>query len=106
MLYRAIFGIIPMILVAMFVSGAIPLGGLVPGPGTRSASEGGPARDLHEEAALGIERMAGVRPDQAITMEQEMRRAEAEAERSKAERRKRASRPDWAPSSGWGVAGR
>ena len=102
MLYRALFGIVPMLLVGLFVSGAIPISSLI--PGTVSGKAG--VDSVREAAASRIEDITGVRPDQAILMEEELRKSEAELERKQAERRQRADRPGWAPSrGGWGRAG-
>ncbi len=102
MLYRAIFGAIPLIIVALFVTGAIPLSSVLPGAGTYHAEKGtmGPVRNSREVAAEGLGRLYGVRPDQASLMQEEMRE---EMERLGEEHRKQAKGPGWAPkSSGWG----
>jgi hypothetical protein len=98
MLYRALFGIVPMLLIALFASGAIPISSLMPAAGQVSGKAG--VDSVREAAASRIEEVVGVRPDQAILMEEELRKAEEEMERKAAERRQRVDRPGWAPSGG------
>jgi hypothetical protein len=109
MLYRALIGIVPMILIALFVTGAIPLSSVVPSSEYRSSVVEG------EDKASGI-RSARQLPDRAVTpgqvhevfqgvdasLDAEIaRRAPEEKERKERLRRERLG--TWAPEGGgWG----
>jgi hypothetical protein len=109
MLYRALIGIVPMILVALFVTGAIPLSSVVPSGEYRS-----PVVQA-EERTSGI-RSAGQLPDAAVTpgqvhqvfegvdasLDAEIKRRAPE-EKKREERLRRERLGTWAPKGGgWG----
>jgi hypothetical protein len=111
MLYRAVAGFVPALLIALFATGAIPISSIFPGAGTaspRAAEAGkgedgrlGPVRNAREAAAEQIGQLYGVRPDQASLMQEEMREAEAQMERI--EERQKHRGEGWAPKTGgWG----
>jgi hypothetical protein len=110
MLYRAIFGIVPMILIALFATGAIPLSSVTPAQEYRSSV-------VAKEDASNAPADAGKRPartgrgetpsvGEAFRMHAELSRDIAEMERETREERDRLMRapgPGWEPKSGgWG----
>jgi hypothetical protein len=110
MLYRALIGIVPMILVALFVTGAIPLSSVVPSGEYRSPvvraepkpGQLGPVRNAKEAAAEKIGQIYGVRPDMESLMEEELRGVEKKIEQMEADRRLEETSPGWKPKPGWG----
>ena len=116
MLYRAIFGLVPMLIIALFASGAIPISGVLPGSGPSVAQVSGkaggsdapsgrmgPVRNGREVVAEGLGRLYGVRPDQASLMQEEFGEIETEMRKEAAERRSGIKREGWqAKGSGWG----
>lgn len=127
MLYRVMIGIVPMILVALFVSGAIPLGNVLPSTEYRSsavrAAEAEGAKDQDVEAQPGkpeagkpyrartaegaLSQHIGVIPNDAIEMMEDnmqaMEELEQMAKEHREEMRQEARTPGWKPKSGgWG----
>ena len=113
MLYRAIFGIVPMILIALFATGAIPLSSVVPTGEYRSAAvrkaegetdkKARPARTPEGRVSQGLGLLS---EDHIATMEDNMRAVEEMHEAAKEfdEKEKfQARHPGWQPKSGgWG----
>lgn len=119
MLYRAILGIFPMILIAMFATGAIPLSSVVPTGEYRSSAvkaaegeqaakdeAGKPYRARTPEGVLS--QHIGVIPNDAIEMMEENMEAvgkmKREMKKFEEARRQEARTPGWKPKSGgWGA---
>lgn len=121
MLYRVMIGIVPMILVALFVTGAIPLGSVLPSTEYRSSEvrkaegeaedEGGKseaAKPYRARTPEGIlSQRIGVMPPGAIEMMEDNMKAVEEIEQMakehREEMRQEARTPGWKPKSGgWG----
>jgi hypothetical protein len=111
MLYRVLIGFLPMILIGLVVTGAIPIGNLVPAGEYRStagASEGGepkpgqlgPVRNAKEATAEKIGQIYGVRPDMESLMEEEFSKVEKKIEQMEADRQLEATSPGWKPKPG------
>ena len=118
MLYRVLIGFIPMLLVALFVSGAIPLGSVLPTSEYRSSAvRAADAEAKKEEAGKPyrartpegmVSQQIGVLPAGAIEMMEDNMQAVGEMQRVTKEiekdRRRGARAPGWKPkSSGWGA---
>jgi hypothetical protein len=114
MLYRVLIGFLPMILIWLVVSGAIPIGNLVPTSEYRSTAAAGgdeaeakpgqlgPVRNGKEAVAEKIGQIYGVRPDMESLMEEEFSKVEKKIEEIEADRRLEATSPGWKPKPGWG----
>jgi hypothetical protein len=114
MLYRVLIGFLPMILIGLVVTGAIPIGNVVPTSEYRSSAVGagaeeapkpgqlGPVRNAKEAAAEKIGQIYGVRPDMESLMEEELRGVEKKIEQMEADRRLEETSPGWKPKPGWG----
>jgi hypothetical protein len=107
MLYRAIIGFVPMLLVALFVTGAIPLSSVMPAQEYRSTAvakedeKKAPAEAKARSAQSGRGETPSV--GEAFRMHAELSRDIEEMERESRKERARASRPGWqANSGGWG----
>ena len=110
MLYRAIFGIVPMLLIALFATGAIPLSSVTP---TREYRSSGVAKEDAKKAPADAKKSAartgrGETPSvgEAFRMHAELSRDIAEMERENREERDqlmRAPGPGGQPKAGgWG----
>jgi hypothetical protein len=113
MLYRAIFGIVPMILIALFATGAIPLSSVMPTGEYRSSAvrkaqgdngnKARPARTAEGRVSQGL----GLISAEDISMMEDNMQAVEEmhkaAEDIDEKRKLEARTPGWAPKSGgWG----
>lgn len=110
MLYRALIGFVPMILIALFATGAIPLGSVFPTSEYRSSAvraaageKGGQARTAEGRVSQSL----GVLSSDQIRMMENNMEAVGDMERAakeyEEERRQEARTPGWKPKSGgWG----
>lgn len=115
MLYRALFGVIPMLLIAMVATGAVPLSTFMPSSGgyvsrAQDGKEepGRPYRARTPEGAVS-QRLGFLPPEHIEMMEDNMRASEEmieEAERERDDRRRGLDRTKWEPRrAGWGRSG-
>jgi len=113
MLYRVMIGFVPMILIALVATGAIPLGGLLPTSEYRSSAvrgeEGeGAAKNGSPRTPEGkLSQKLGLISSEDIAMMEDNMEAVAEMERESEkfqEMQRRGVAPNWqaSPGGGWG----
>lgn len=114
MLYRVLIGLIPTVVIALFMTGAIPLGNVLPTTEYRSsavraaeAKDGAAKRDAPSTPEGKLSRAVGLLSSDEIDMMEDNMRAVGEmhraAEEYEKERGLEARSPGWkAKSGGWG----
>lgn len=112
MMYRVLIGLIPTVLIALFMTGAIPIGSVLRTTEYRSsavraadeARQGGSAKNL-PDAAMTPGQVTEVFNGVDASLDAEIKRR-APLEKASKERLRReqlrAKGADWAPSGGWG----
>ena len=110
MVYRVLFGMVPMLIIGFFVTGVIPMSWVMPTSEYRSPAAKGGGEDGARKARTPegrISQSLGLISVEQIQMMEENMEASgyrtSVGERSKDEQRARRNLPGWqAKSSGWG----